>query len=620
MKKIYLLPAFLMATMLVSCVNEQYEYEQREQLSNKDIAFVFSSPTTRSAEATTSEEERADVSISLGVESGTEYFLTETVEDLNAEGIATRGVPIYDENITTVEGYKSLEVVTYYNGNPYANGTGVFTSMGYQKNVDDRDGWVYKRHYDGALPWPNKSDDLYFYLRMPTDFIDSRLKSGTSITYNNDGSIAFDYNSPLTGEAQKDILFTSRTLNQTEYEENYMETGAPVTMYHALTGVKFRTGNNNSGTTKTIITGVKIKGLKTTGHCVVTPSASGKNADKVVWDKNQLGGSGIYTLGFDNPEYSETSDNTVTYTSGENNTFGASWYSAAADKNLNDEKGSLTFWLIPQEIPDNAILEVTFCVKTPDTSGEEGGGMITHTINNFGAKLKKNAESNEQIEWKAGQLRTYTLEPEVVDVEIFDDMKGLTKKDLHVTNTGNVDEYVRIMVIGNWYDKDGNILVGYATDDPDDPTMATPWFREDEKYGAFFDNTFKFARPANGNKWVRGTGSYYYYPEKIGAGTQLASATDAIFKSYELPQNEVPTIYLPDGSGGRKKAEGVHLVMEVVIQAIGTKDADGNEYKDCWTAWSAATGETIKEKPFKDNNTGGSGGDTGGESGENTEG
>ena len=253
----------------------------------------------------------------------------------------------------------------------------------------------------------------------------------------------------------------------------------------------------------------------------------------------------------------------------------------------------------------NVQLKVTFVIKTPDTATEIGGGVITHTIADFGTRLKAAA-----VNWDAGQLRTYVLEPSDVDVAIFDTMKDWKKDSLHVTNTGNVDEYVRMMVVGNWYDGDGNILVGYKyagnetglPDSVDINEMIVPWFREDDTdgydYGSYFDDSFKYGRP-NGTNWKRGTGSYYYYTEVIGAGDKL-SGTESLFKTYDYTPKEAPTIYIPSSTSNvRVPAQGVHLVMEVVVQAIGTKKPDGTTYADCWEAWSAATGEEIKEKPFK---------------------
>ena len=271
---------------------------------------------------------------------------------------------------------------------------------------------------------------------------------------------------------------------------------------------------------------------------------------------------------------------------------GTSWTAAAADHNLNDKDGSLTFWFIPQQLTDAVELKVTFLVKTPDTPN---GTSITHTIA-FGTK-------SNNVEWKAGQLRTYTLMPKDVDVDIFDKMTDLVKSDLHVTNTGNVDEFVRVMLMGNWYgwlpDQDPtkdepSIMVGYKTSSINDDTMVDNWFFRDAPFGNGFDNTFKMGVPANGNKWIRGTGSYYYYPEIIGAGEKL-SGTDNLFISYTLDPAWVPDIWIPVG-GTRQKAQGVHLVFECAVQAIGARKPDGSGNYTWQEAWSAATGTTIGPK------------------------
>ena len=245
-------------------------------------------------------------------------------------------------------------------------------------------------------------------------------------------------------------------------------------------------------------------------------------------------------------------------------------------------------------------------MKTPDTPN---GTEVPHIIK-FGELVTKTTGEGESAEktyteWKAGQLRTYTLKPFDVDVEIFDTMSNLKKENLHVTNTGNVDEYVRIMVIGNWYgwksadDRAANpnnpsILVGYTSADPNNDTMVTPWYREDDLYKTGFDSTFPGGRPMASSHWKRGTGSYFYYDTKIGAGQQL-SGTDALFQYYQLTTDMIPTIYLPVANQtARQEAVGVHLVMEVVVQAIPTT-VNGTEV-DCWTAWSNAVGKEIKAK------------------------
>ena len=583
MKKIYIAMAVIAAAMLSSCEKEK-DFNELTPLGDNAIAFTINNTGTRSMEAISETAVQTGVSIEAGrARNGDAYFLEETIEELNPT-LATRGTPAYTVNLGTL--YSTMGV--------YADGFGdnafVLTDNAMHANPNSGDGWRYHHNYDGS-PWPASETELVdFYLNMPSS------PAGVSITDRSNKQITFDYSSPLTGKAQQDILFAQTSISKQQHD-GYLPKGAPVMMYHALTGVKFRTGHLNDNPTKTIITKVVIKGLKSTGSATFTGSDFEWDVDETTADFSQE---------FKNQAWSAEAgvDGTVTYTSGENNKFGDSWYAAAADKNLNDEDGSLTFWFIPQEIDENVTMEVTFRVKTKDT---QDGEEITHEIA-FGEKLNEGRTDN--LVWKPGQLRTYTLKPYDVAVKIVDTMEGLKKSDLHVTNTGNVDEYVRMMVIGNWYGweteedmnsgKEPDIMVGYTTDGSDGSNvMVEPWFREDEVYGQYFDDSFKGGRPAAGRTdWVRGTGSYFYFTAKIGAGTTLDSATQALFKYYELPEDKIPEIFIPVATSNKRvPAWGVHLKMEIVVQAIGTTAPDGTVYETCWDAWSAATGDEIEVKP-----------------------
>ena len=585
MKKIYMAMAVIAAAMLSSCEREK-DIKGLTPLGENEIAFVLQNSATRSTDAVSEGTVQMGVSIPAGRTSdGEGLFLEETIEELNPI-LATRGTPAYTVNLGTL--YTTMGV--YADGN---FGDANFEVMDLYENPNGGEGWRYHHSYD-TNPWPeNENEIVDFYLNMPAS------PTGVNITSRESKTTVFNYSSPTTAAAQQDILFAHTSISKKQHD-GYLTKGAPVMMYHALTGVKFRSGHENNNPTKTIITKVVIKGLKSTGTATFTN-------DTYEWEN--LDNSTTYSQEFKNEAWTATAgvDGTVTYTSGENNKFGDSWYAAAADKNLNDENGTLTFWFIPQEIDENVTMEVTFRVKTKDT---QDGQEITHTIN-FGEELNKGREAN--VVWKAGQLRTYTLKPYDVAVKIVDSMVGLTKSDLHVTNTGNVDEYVRMMIIGNWYGweteadmnagKEPDIMVGYTSDGTDGKNeMVNPWFREDEIYGQYFDDSFKGGRPAAGRTdWVRGTGSYFYFTEVIGVGETLDSATKALFQSYELPANKIPTIYIPvSTSNVRVPAVGVHLKMEIVVQAIGTTAPDGTEYADCWAAWTAATGKEIKEKPYTD--------------------
>ena len=169
-----------------------------------------------------------------------------------------------------------------------------------------------------------------------------------------------------------------------------------------------------------------------------------------------------------------------------------------------------------------------------------------------------------------------------------------------------------MLIMGNWYGwapdntemtGEPSILVGYKykdaaeaeADGGDVNDMVAPWFRSGDNgvdpYG-YFDDTFELAqlgdRDGQPYDWADASGGFYY-TMPIGPGDGVASAESAtkdLFESYTV--TNVPTIYLPHGNT-REPALGVHLVMEIVIQAIAVpQDEDGN---DVWwlQAWYDAT-------------------------------
>ena len=634
MKKFNFVPALVAAIVLVSCETEpQFNDGNGLDLSKDGIAFVFGGgKETKSADVQMHPRETGMV-FSLGKDSNTEFFLNESVQDLNGYGPETKGTPIYTQNVTSF--YNSFGAVTYMDDALYIDDV-TFDSLDEKATVENREGWIYN-HYYPTSPWPKNQDtkDLAFYLRMPTDHLGTYA---TDLDYA-DGTTSFSYTTPQTGEDQRDILFAYRTLNKKQYVDNYKETGAPVTFYHALTGVKFRSGSDNDGTTKTVIKQVKITGLKGSGDCTVASNGT------VTWT-NLAASEEPFSQVFANPRYNPdlsdpatNPDGTVGYTSGDDNFGGTSFITGkdADTQNLNDATASLTFWFVPQAFTtsSNVSLEITFVVKTPDTPN---GTEITHVIEDFGGIL-----GEAGVEWKAGQLRTYTLDPKDVDVDIFDSLERKTiegqpawvKSDLHVTNTGNVKEYVRMIVMGNWYgwesaeDKAANpnnprIIVGYkyqgtesqaeVGDDWDENGLwkditADYWVRDHDLYGTGFDATFFKGTIGTGNKWIRGT-SGYYYPDMIGPGKAVAdeegsideniiqAGTTPLFESYTFYDDWLPTVWIPNPNNHAERvaAYDLHLVMEVVVQAIGAEKPDGTPYESCWDAWSAATGKTIQPK------------------------
>ena len=73
------------------------------------------------------------------------------------------------------------------------------------------------------------------------------------------------------------------------------------------------------------------------------------------------------------------------------------------------------------------------------------------------------------------------------------------------------------------------------------------------------------------NNWVR-YDKYYYYTLPIGPNDAI---TDQLFSSYEVGPS--PEFWIVDKWGVRRKAKDVHLVIDMMVQAIPAPvDNNGN--------------------------------------------
>ena len=55
-----------------------------------------------------------------------------------------------------------------------------------------------------------------------------------------------------------------------------------------------------------------------------------------------------------------------------------------------------------------------------------------------------------------------TMIPGKVPITINEKFENGTKRDVSVTNTGNIDAYIRVAIVGNAVDENGNIIAGTA--------------------------------------------------------------------------------------------------------------------------------------------------------------
>ena len=651
MKRITFALAVFAMLGLVSCQREKDI--TTPTVGENEIAFILQGATlTRSAD--TPEKSSFPVEVK---DSEEQFYLEETVEDLNAIfAPATKGTPAYTENVGIL-----------YANQMAVHATGFTEADAVYANLDQTmvgGGWRYHHNYNGD-PWPDESSAVDFYFAMPANMTSNGVKNLTYGKTDGKQTISFKYTSPIgtvhpateeggtetvdsdAAAVQQDIIFAARSLSKADHKKA-LPNGASVLFHHALTGVKFRIVNNDEheldengqpkGKTKrtqTYITNVKITGLKNSGSCVVTPRqetdgyVDNRTGDYSSADHTftTTGTAGTIAWTYDDGtgEFSQSFEeaNIVDYNGGSFGNKGnyPSTFSAAGNKNnLNDADASMTFWFIPQEMTDAVVLTVEFHVWDGDKDQE------TKTLTlNLGEIAKKNDLTKA---WKAGELRTFSLKPLDVNVDITDTMNKYVKSNVVIKNTGNVTQYVRVYLIGNWmgkrqikageYNTDDTILMGYTTEKGEDEVLrwndkdftgsaAQPvyekWTSPGGKeytytpYGTFVGLPPMGTATTGGtmvNDWIRHD-KFYYYTKPIGPGENVPD-TKPLFTSYTVDENKIPDFWIIDNTGlNRLLAKDVHLVMDIAVQAIETPmDEHGNPTKAYDQAWADALGVSVE--------------------------
>lgn len=128
---------------------------------------------------------------------------------------------------------------------------------------------------------------------------------------------------------------------------------------------------------------------------------------------------------------------------------------------------------------------------------------------------------------------TNTFTPAEVTTKIDENFDGKVKSNVKITNMGDIPVYVRAKVVGNWCDKDGNIVAPW-TDNIDYNTVA--WTQVDD---------------------------YWYHKGAVA----VDSSTANLFDSYSYKSTEIP-----DGAD--------HLVLDVLHQSIQAEPDDA--VKSMW--------------------------------------
>lgn len=147
-----------------------------------------------------------------------------------------------------------------------------------------------------------------------------------------------------------------------------------------------------------------------------------------------------------------------------------------------------------------------------------------------------------------------TFTPAKVGVEVSDHFETVdgkkVKKDVTITNTEDVDAYVRVAVVANWCDSNGNII---AHGEDTNGNAVTPW------------NDYTGIQNAAGSNWTY-QGGYFYYNGVVDGNDGVT-----FFAEYEAPNAPV----------------GAHLEMDIIAQAIQAEGM-GSRVTDAVSAFAHA--------------------------------
>ena len=577
MKKIYIALAVLGTALLSSCVQEK-SFNDTKIGENDIVITLQGAPATRASEMGLVQK-GATIDLAAS-EDGHKIFLEETIEDLNsAWAPVTRGTPAYTENLGVL--YKN-------NMGVYASGLDDATYETMDSDVYARkeghgtgEGWRYKHTYSSD-PWSVDNYDFYFRMPVTANGVTYPLQYGKDDEDNL--TITFTYTSPTKAADQQDIIFAARNIDKGEYLAS-RPNGVPVLFNHALSGVKFAIANPDEA----MITSVEFTGLKGTGTCTITPSGETDYSDTDVHSSATAVNWGTPTV-VTGAKYKATFNEVVSYETGKfakNGNYPDSFQGSgsAQTNNLNDADATQTFWFIPQAMTNDVKLHIVY------TYGDDEGEADIE----FGKELlKKNANTY----WYAGQLRTYTIRVDEVNVKIEDNVsvvdafkeqvtdatghtfeaisyKGSTKTDVVITNTGNTDVYIRAALIGQWLDEDGNPVFGFTDYATGDVALVDSWYQDQFgktplfKQGKFIGLPGYNGTSATNHNWTLEDDGFYYYEAIVEEGKSVPVA-DSLFTKYTV--GTPPAVKVAGG------VKDVYFVLEVATQAISAKKSDGSNY------------------------------------------
>ena len=566
----------LFASMFMACENEISSPDEGAGTPGSTVvgfSMAGDNTVTKSAMSALTSSSRviADLSEETGING---LILTEEVTGMDTTpGIVTKGTPVYTENYSDI-----------YSGD--ITPIGVFATTDWTDKKSDlakafeKEGssntWTHSYHYDN---WPDDNKLTYFFAAPSTlpDYIGtpSFSKEGRAVTF---ALVSAKY--PTTAVNQKDVLFTSKDI---EIKRGGTSTN-DVLFYHVFTAVKFKVGKPDDSFT---ITKVELTNMYTSGTCKVTPNYPSdedvQNSNyKNPTDATKSSACSIWSGKGTRKTFSQTFVGTNTLTS-ENSDFADSFYNGTTAKDnlvatAGDTKATATFMCIP----------MTF---SSATSGSNPHTNLTITYKDAKDETKTvtvdlSAALNG-TEWKAGQLYTYSLSVNDVTVEVTDEVSGDTISNLLITNTGNMDGYIRATITANWV-KDMAFSDGTTR-----AVVVHELNRPSEVLATYFQSL------APEDSWMKDGDFFYYYRYPVHGGQHTNVPLFTSYTVHDVPASALASETVP--------IDGCYIQLTVSAQIVSAKGRSGNlvteaSKENVQTAWAPGTGvidflSTTPEEP-----------------------
>lgn len=322
--------------------------------------------------------------------------------------------------------------------------------------------------------WPNDRGLDFFAYAISKGSLSPTFTATT-------GGGSFTYNLPAHSTNNNDAANQPDIIMAITPDQQKQYTNVPLTFHHALAAVAFKIGSMPANT---IITSISINNVLSSGSCSFVYS-NDQNENVVFTWSNQQG------------------KNDYTQTFSKN----------AGDEDKNISTDATTFMMIPQTLLATAELSIEMTINDKEYT-------LTKTIKDL------------IEEWEADHKYTFTISvPAQIEVSVEDEVKGNEKSDLHITNTGINDGYIRAAIVGYWVDQNGNILV--------------PWNESDGTFSGF-----------NDSDWFKGSDGFYYHQKVVAKG----QTTSKLFEKYTL-KADAPVV-------------GATLQLSIVAQIV---EPDGIE-------------------------------------------